>query len=561
MQVYEFMPENDDEIMFDVDEVIAKNNIIKVARDLGINVNKSTVPCIKIDKHIVKSGFPTMTFNPLKNTFKCWVCKDVGGDVIDLVMQVKNIDRKRAIEYLAIRANIEPKNIEKPNFKKRLIPDKESVYKDVVRELKSNNGIDLIAFISLKGGTGKSLLVNNIAFSYAILAKFISDYQRKELQKVELIDLDFGKPDQRLICGIEPKFYIEDILYNKNENLDWSSIKESTEIDSLDFISSSPVRKSQNLFYFHKNEIIYLINNSNAKLKLADFGGGINKDSLDFLKNIHSKIFVVTSEETSKQAVFYLMITMIYDQLRNVFCSDKEVILYLEKFRNCFRTGFRIDDLRFELERLNEKRIKNGNVQRFYREEIMPLKIETGLPPKFFGNVTLDELKTEIKELKEKVSELIFRNSNGNSITYNNKLSIYKRVNKVIEESIKFDSYIDRLNMVLNKNVYGLIVNRTDPQLSWEIQSEISDRIYRYLNQKLVYLGNLRESKSLTNISNYKMPYIIFNPEDNALEDIYHIADNIIGLKRGSISNVICSQKEYIREVKSRWGIKGKLSD
>ncbi len=559
MNMSGFISEDDDEILYNIKEIQSKNNIIQVARELGLNVNRSTIPCIRIDRHKIKNGYPTMTFNPLKNTFRCWVCNDVKGDVIDLIMQIKNIDRKKAIEFLAIRAGIESKKQGKPKFKGNFFPNKETIYSEVIKGINNNRGINLLGFTSLKGGTGKSLIVNNLAFSFALLLKFISNYQKNELQNVELIDLDFGKPDQRLIIGIEPKFYIEDILYNKKENLGWNRIKEETDLNSLYFVSPSPVRRSQNLFYFHKNEIIYLINDSNAKIKLADFGGGINKDILDFLHSIYAKIFVITSEETSKQAIFSLMLTMIYDQLKNAFQKEKDVPKFLEKLRDCPRTKFRIDDLRFELEKLDEKRIRNGNLESFYKKEVLPIKFELGLPPRIFGEVVLDKVREEIAELKENVMELIFKSNNGSSISYNKKLSIYKRINEVVGNSERLDSYVNRLDSILSGSIYGLVVNKTDSAQAWEIQSEVSEKMKHYLSQKLIYLGNLRESKSLVNISNYKMPYVIYNPEDEALEDIYHIGDNILGLKRGSIADVISSQKDYIREIKSKWGSRIKV--
>ena len=252
------VPENGDEILYDLEEISAKNNIIHVARELDLNVNRSTVPCIKRKNHKDQSGYPTMTFNPLKNTFKCWVCKDVGGDVIDFVMQVKGISRKEAIEYLAIRAEIEPNGTNQRRVKRRYMPDKETIFRDVNKGIYSNGGVDLLAFVSLKGGTGKSLIINNLAFSFAILSRFIANYQKKEIQKVELIDLDFGKPDQRLIIGVEPRFYIEDILYNRDDNISWDEVKQNTTLDGLSLISSSPVRKLRIFFISIKMRLFIL---------------------------------------------------------------------------------------------------------------------------------------------------------------------------------------------------------------------------------------------------------------------------------------------------------------
>ena len=48
---------------------------------------------------------PSLTINPERQTFKCWVC-DIGGDVFAFIMKVENVDFREALEILADRAGI-----------------------------------------------------------------------------------------------------------------------------------------------------------------------------------------------------------------------------------------------------------------------------------------------------------------------------------------------------------------------------------------------------------------------------------------------------------------------
>lgn len=561
MNVAAYHPEPRVKHRFDENSILSRNNIVDVARELGFKLNKSIIPCIKRHRHKNPDGFPTMSFNPVKNSFRCWVCNDVGGDAIDFVQQVKNVDREKAIEYLAIRSGIQLDNGNNGGwngFKDDASElDKETIFQQFLDGREYANGVELMAFASLKGGTGKSLIVNNLATIYSLLTRFVAEHEHREIQRVELIDLDFGKPDQRILCGIEPQHYLEDLLYHREKNLQWDEIRSSTPVSNLGLISSAPIRRSFNMFYLHKNEIVYLIHESTAKVKLADFGGGLSKDVLDFLTNIRSKICVINGEETSKEAIFYLLLSILYDQLKKVFCKIREIEPLLEKFRECVRTGFKADDLAGELEQLDKKKNSPENLEQFYYESIVPLKRLLCVPLTIPDLLSVDDLEKEVKAVGQQVQDFMFKQENelGESIAHQKKVQIYKHYNTIKEEIKEFQSYRTQFEKVLKGSLYGLIVNKADAKLSWEIQEQVADRVSKYLNQHMVYLGNLRESKVLQNISNYRMPFVINSPEDEVLEDLYAIADNLIGVKEGSISKIVLSQREYIRELKKKWNV------
>lgn len=308
----------------------------------------------------------------------------------------------------------------------------------------------------------------------------------------------------------------------------------------------------------HKNEIIYLIHESKAKLKLADFGGGLSKDVLDFLNNIRSKICVINGEETSKEAIFYLLLSILYDQLKKVFGKVREIEPLLEKFRDCVRTGFRADDFAGELEKLDIKKSNPDNLEQFYYESVVPLKRMLCVPLTIPDFRSVDDLEKEVSKVDQQVQDFMFRHENsvGEVIPHQRKVQVYKHFNNLREEMKRFQSYRTQFEKVLKGSLFGLIVNKTEPGLAWEIQEEVIERVNKYLNQSMIYLGNLREKKILQNISNYKMPFVVHSPEEEVLEELYSIADNLIGLKEGSAGNIINSQKEYIRELKNDgWNI------
>jgi DNA primase len=48
---------------------------------------------------------PSLQVNPVRQTFKCWVC-DIGGDVFSFVMKIENVGFKEALEILADKTGI-----------------------------------------------------------------------------------------------------------------------------------------------------------------------------------------------------------------------------------------------------------------------------------------------------------------------------------------------------------------------------------------------------------------------------------------------------------------------
>ena len=84
-----------------INELKQKVSIIEVAEALGILVNQNRARCIRPEAHSHGDRTPSMGFSPDKNTFTCWVCSDVGGDVIALIQQSQELGFVDALRWLS----------------------------------------------------------------------------------------------------------------------------------------------------------------------------------------------------------------------------------------------------------------------------------------------------------------------------------------------------------------------------------------------------------------------------------------------------------------------------
>jgi len=74
--------------------------ILKLASHLGIEVHHNRSRCIFPARHKNQDRTPSLSFNPKTNSFKCWVCEEVRGSVLDLVMLVSGLNLMGAVNYL-----------------------------------------------------------------------------------------------------------------------------------------------------------------------------------------------------------------------------------------------------------------------------------------------------------------------------------------------------------------------------------------------------------------------------------------------------------------------------
>jgi hypothetical protein len=84
------------------------NSILEVAVELGLKVRGSVGACFRGERH-PGSEASTLYLDVARNRFFCTSCSDVGGGVIDLICQLRDWERERAIEWLAHRLDFDHK--------------------------------------------------------------------------------------------------------------------------------------------------------------------------------------------------------------------------------------------------------------------------------------------------------------------------------------------------------------------------------------------------------------------------------------------------------------------
>jgi hypothetical protein len=83
-----------------IEALKASRPILEVLRDLGVEVRAGRIRCPRPENHSHGDRTPSVSVRPDRGSFKCWVCADVGGDVIDLVRLVKGCGFREALEFL-----------------------------------------------------------------------------------------------------------------------------------------------------------------------------------------------------------------------------------------------------------------------------------------------------------------------------------------------------------------------------------------------------------------------------------------------------------------------------
>jgi DNA primase len=84
----------------DIEAIKSANPILDVLRDLGIPAQNNRIRCLKPESHAHGDRTPSVSIWPDRGQFKCWVCADVKGDVIDLVRLARGCTFREALEFL-----------------------------------------------------------------------------------------------------------------------------------------------------------------------------------------------------------------------------------------------------------------------------------------------------------------------------------------------------------------------------------------------------------------------------------------------------------------------------
>lgn len=92
----------------DIEAVKAANPIFDVLRGLGIPAQNGRIRCFRPENHAHGDRTPSVSVWPDRDQFKCWVCADVKGDVIDLVRLARGCSFREALEFLSRNTGFGP---------------------------------------------------------------------------------------------------------------------------------------------------------------------------------------------------------------------------------------------------------------------------------------------------------------------------------------------------------------------------------------------------------------------------------------------------------------------
>ena len=84
----------------DIEAIKEANPILDVLRDLGMPSQNNRIRCPRPENHSHGDRTPSVSVWPDRGQFKCWVCADVKGDVIDLVRLARGCTFREALEFL-----------------------------------------------------------------------------------------------------------------------------------------------------------------------------------------------------------------------------------------------------------------------------------------------------------------------------------------------------------------------------------------------------------------------------------------------------------------------------
>ncbi len=140
-----------------------------------------------------------------------------------------------------------------------------------------------------KGGTGKSMLVANLAMLLARHGK-----------KVYLIDLDVGGADAHILFGLfEPQHTLTDFLERRVETLEETAHTLDSFYGLNLIVGTGDTLKTANMTYQTKQRLLRHIALLDADLVLIDVGAGTGFHVLDFFMFADRQICVTTPEPTA----------------------------------------------------------------------------------------------------------------------------------------------------------------------------------------------------------------------------------------------------------------------
>lgn len=178
-----------------------------------------------------------------------------------------------------------------------------------------------ISIGSGKGGTGKTMLLCNLALLLAKMGK-----------KVCLVDLDIGGADSHLLFGLfEPKHSLTDFLSRRVPSLK-DTVHTFYAYNGLQIIAGTGnTLENANMTYQEKQRLLRGLSSLDVDVLLIDVGAGTSYHSLDFFMFSDIQICVTLAEPTSIMDFYGFLQLATIRKVLGSFLSQSEVGKSLKK--------------------------------------------------------------------------------------------------------------------------------------------------------------------------------------------------------------------------------------
>ncbi len=172
-----------------------------------------------------------------------------------------------------------------------------------------------ISIGSGKGGTGKTLVIVNLALMLAKMGK-----------KVCLVDLDLGGADAHVLLGLfEPKRTLTDFFTRKVGSIN-EIIHTFYSFNGLQFIpGSGNTLQTANITYQEKQRLLRALAEVKTDVMLIDIGAGTGYHALDFFMHSDLQICVTLPDPTSIMDMYTFLQLATIRKMLSSFLSHSEV--------------------------------------------------------------------------------------------------------------------------------------------------------------------------------------------------------------------------------------------
>jgi len=172
-----------------------------------------------------------------------------------------------------------------------------------------------IAIGSGKGGTGKTMVIVNLALLFAKMGK-----------RVCLVDLDLGGADAHVLLGLfEPKKTLTDFLTRKVHSIT-DTIHTFYSYNGLQFIpGTGNTLQTANMSFQEKHRLLRSLSTIDTDVMLIDVGAGTNYHALDFFMFADLQICVTLPDPASILDMYTFLQLATIRKMLSSFLSQSDV--------------------------------------------------------------------------------------------------------------------------------------------------------------------------------------------------------------------------------------------